>query len=186
MKHSFIAFTAMLLFICCAQKSEIPARPAADQSTPDKAVKSFWLDSEWWANCCNRSYLDYLKGFPFYSAQTLSHEEAKVGSLLAGHSLNQKNKIEKVDVQSDSRAIVWTSEYRFVGAEKVDTVQNILTKENRLWVIEDRLMHCIICDGKGRVDDLDQMMNKLESGVLSNATKPCPYCKGTGWRSLLF
>jgi DnaJ-class molecular chaperone len=97
-----------------------------------------------------------------------------------------KNRIEKVEVQSETRAVVSAAEVEYSEQESPTKMQYILTREKGVWVIEDQLEWCSRCKGTGQQEDFEQRMLDIQRGVYTtHPTKLCTLCKGRGWISKL-
>lgn len=166
----------------CRRSAAEEPRPVADQTTPDNAVKSYWTDANWLYRDGNRYFLEVLNGQTLYAPATLDllrqrarHENE------SGLAYTKEISIDRVDIQSESRAIVWVIKPADHGKAKT---KYLLTRQGKSWVIEDILTECVFCNGKGEVQDFEQAQKDMElHNCGTHPMKTCAYCKGKGWTS---
>jgi hypothetical protein len=187
MKNLLIIFWIFILFHACTedQKNESPENtsfanlekfsPQPDYSTPEKLIKSFWK-YRIWSDTVYRFDTSAVTLYRFYSQEFYGKQSTLVKRKLnelkeKGHYLIQ-SVIDKIENQSDSRVIVYTKEFGYEGDENFDNRKYVIVKENNKWSIEDCLSECWSCDGTGK--------DKYGSHSV------CEYCKGLGWRSMVF
>lgn len=176
-----------LFFISCSdeQKNEFIVDesniPKEDLSTPDNAYKSFiayktWMDSTVFN--VQVQALEKLKRnyYSFYNKELADTNEARLKQTInySRKSIikNINNTIEKVDIQSDTRAevIVSSSESTWgVYNDKTNVkYKYIYFKDKDKWLIEGRYQTCYHCDGLGRKKSY-------------YSSDQCETCKGKGW-----
>ncbi|HLX13320.1 MAG TPA: hypothetical protein VKS81_10955 [Bacteroidota bacterium] len=183
----FVLLACTVAFACRGNVPEKQASPPkADLSTPDNAVKSFWKSQIWQ----DTTFLPDTNLFGFFTEEGKEAYRESIGERrigLMGHNAKNNNKIEKVSVESDSRAVVLTEE--FIQLESIIVGEKdtkfILNKKGREWKIEDRLRECKACEGKGSVLDDDTLLKDIKAGLYG--TRPmmkCSACDGTGWKSM--
>jgi uncharacterized protein with PIN domain len=128
--------------------------------------------------------MDRLREDSVLSQNTIDRQRNRQKNALSQENSGDKNRIDKVEIQSESRALVWTSEWAVPDQENPDVTQYILTRGKGGWVIEDILERCIICKGTGQEVDSEQVIQDVQRGVYgTRPMKKCTYCKGRGWRS---
>lgn len=98
-----------------------------------------------------------------------------------------KNTILKVDIQSETRAVVHVMEFDYVGQEEPQEYRYLLTKTGAGWVIRDKTAACWNCHGSGKEADLEGHIERLKAGLRSEPEeRQCSHCGGTGWLSKIF
>lgn len=145
--------------------------PKIDRSTPDKLIQTSWSLQIW----RDTTTIDTFYSEP-YNSKRLNDYFNKVrknsfNKRLKAYELSP-NLIDKVEVQSDSRAVVVVQEYDY-NMEESQKVSIILSKENGEWFIDDKIYDCNFCDKTGKV--------KRYFGL-----EQCSYCNGLGKRSYYY
>lgn len=88
-----------------------------------------------------------------------------------------KNLIDKVDIESDSRAIVLTKELSYKDDDEFGEAKYIFTKQGNKWLLDDVLTKCWNCNGTGETFDYS---------LYSRIKTTCKYCNGRGWKSQFY
>lgn len=189
--RTLIIFFFVIIIAGCNKSNDnvnLSNSPEIDQSTPDKTVKSFLYYSVWYdtseTNLSNQFFISHKD--KFYSvfikdaADTLYAKQQK--NIKERKSTAKKIPvIDKVDIQSDSRAIVFvkTDEmtYGWDHDKTLMMLKYTLLKENNNWMIELIERTCSSCDGVGTRKDY--------SSLYSSSYKQCDICKGDGWINLI-
>jgi len=89
----------------------------------------------------------------------------------------------KVEVESESRAIVVASEFESAWEqEEAETGTYVLTRTSEeQWAIKDRLKQCWKCDGAGKHRDFDRELADMQAGQFGTTPmQRCEECHGTG------
>lgn len=163
--------------------------PKFDLSTPDKTVKSILAFNTWYdttetlllKDLYSQQSESYLSIFNKDASDSLSKHRNEYFSEKIKNA-SKKYKIDNVDIQSDSRAIVLvkTEEMTF-GWDHDKTLimmKYTLSKESDKWIIEDIESTCYSCDGVGT--------RKSYKSLYSNNYEKCDVCGGDGWISSIF
>jgi len=182
----------VILIIGCSESSNkvnLSDPPKIDQSTPDRTVKSFLNYSAWYdtseTNVANQFFISHKEDF--YSVFIKDASDtlyAKQQKNIKSRKANIKKLpiIDKVDIQSESRAIVLvkTDEmtYGWDHSKVLEMLKYTLLKENNKWMIELIERTCGSCDGFGTRKDY--------SSLYSTNYKQCDICKGDGWINLIY
>ena len=197
MIKSFTSYFILLLFLFGCNNSENNSvetkvkndPPKFDLSTPDKAVKSILAYNTWYdttetlllIDLYEKQSKEYLSIFNKDASDSLKkHREEYFTERIKNSS--KKYKIDNVDIQSDSRAIVLvkTEEMSF-GWDHDKTLimmKYTLSKESDKWILEDIESTCYSCDGVGT--------RKSYKSLYSTTYDKCDVCGGDGWISSIF
>jgi hypothetical protein len=188
MKSLFQLLLCILLFsLSCSQDKGIPQKPEFNLTSPDNSVKSFWTYIEWRNKCDQLQYKKLLNESPFFANNSKNTIQNNFSKELSKESYLKNNKIDKVDIQSPTRAIVWTLEVKYDKDDAPDSHKYILTKENDNWVFEDILSLCYRCKGTGQQDDLEEMKRNIKKYPYTAPPKiKCQNCNGKGWESFYY
>jgi DnaJ-class molecular chaperone len=163
--------------------------PKYDLSTPDKTVKSILAYNTWYdttetlllKDLYSQQSKNYYSIFSKDAIDSLSkHRQEYFSEKIKNAS--KKYKIDNVDIQSDSRAIVLvkTEEMTF-GWDHDKTLimmKYTLSKDTDKWIIEDIESTCYSCDGAGT--------RKSYKSIYSTTYEKCDVCGGDGWISSIF
>lgn len=163
--------------------------PQNDLSTPDKTVKSILAYNIWYdttetlllKDLYSQQSKHYYSFFSKDAIDSLSkHRKEYFSEKIKNASI--KYKIDNVDIQSDSRAIVLvkTEEMTF-GWDHDKTlimIRYTLSKDIDKWIIEDVESTCYSCDGVGT--------RKGYKSIYSTTYEKCDVCGGDGWISSIF
>lgn len=181
MKKLFLVIFCVLSIQCEKQNQSSPIikyiSPAVDYSTPDKLIRSIWTFQIWQDTTYDRDTSE----FKFYTSgvkMKLWDKYRKGKDELRSDNFRMQNVINKVSIESDSRAIVETKEKGYRNQKGFSEVKYILAKENNNWRVEDVLEICWNCKGEGKETDY--------SSLYSHIKTTCKYCDGLGWTSQLF
>jgi hypothetical protein len=185
MKNSAALFLIVLLFSCGQNNSnksgEILSKnkPTADLKTPDKALSSFW-DWKVWSDNNSSKDCDTAKMEYFSSSlkKNILNKFIKGEEIQRKFHSSFKNAIDKVNIESDTRAVVYAKELPYLNANTIEQIKYVLTKKGDEWFIDDFLGLCWNCKGEGKVAD--------DSQLFSISKTICKYCSGTGWKSRFF
>lgn len=180
-----VFFLLCSLVGCSNEDNRLPQKPKVDHSTPDNLVKSLWAASDWEAQSHNLKRQQELKGFDVFTLKTRQSILAKMEASRVKSSVRVGNKIEKVDIQSQTRAIVFTTEPVVYDDNKTETIQYILTTDGKNWFVDDILSSCYRCRGTGEIEDIDKELENIKSGIFSTTNITCPICKGRGLDSTI-
>lgn len=173
----FFLMTVLLLESCNSTKDEKSSsinetknesqKPTLDLSTPDMAVESYHKYNDWQNNNYRTLYKDYLKSLgELYEPVLLKAvRDSSFNNALNSKLTKEQFMIDKVEIQSDTRAIVLEKNLTF----GTNYYRYTLTKHNNNWYIRRIEDRCYICDGEGKM---------TYSGR-------CEYCKGTGWTDVI-
>lgn len=175
------AAAAALVLTMLSCSPELPPMPDVDLTSPDNVVKSLWRLRDWQEQ---RHYADSNTSlaFPVYTTKAKQRLQKKRQESADRPAHSEVNRIEKVDIESSTRAIVWSMEHDAPGiSSEPREVHYVLTSVQGDWVIEDVETKCSLCNGSGVISDLEQRLKDLNDGVYdSDPKKPCDYCKGDG------
>jgi len=171
----------------CGEKGpEMPARPPIDQTTPDRTVKSLWALDEWFERCQYAENQENLKHSVLHTANMRQRSLTDIAKRLAEPGPTDRFQIQKVEIESPTRAVVWTAE----PWRKDDTTpllkQYILANEKNKWVVDEILMRCLWCKGTGMETDTDTEYAMLAAGIFPDhpPERPCTRCNSKGWTSI--
>jgi hypothetical protein len=172
---------------CTNVDIKFPPEPKMDQSTPDNLVKSLWAHDNWVSRCSYLETLKYSKESTLFAPKVLQQTISQIETELAKPSDRDDNKIENVEIQSQSRAIVLTSETRYDNDKEPTTIKYILTSDTKKWFVEDIIVICRICEGTGKTKDNEKELSNLKAGIWENVPEiTCSSCKGKGWKSYIY
>ena len=141
MKKLIFLFLALILISCNSEdfKKEYESqKPKPNLSTPDNTVKSYWSFIIW-VDTTSFYNIDTTL-LEFYSAslkQYLLEKYNKRKNELKDFHYISKNLIEKVDIESDSRAIVLTKELSYKDDDSFDEAKYVFTKKGNKWLLDD-------------------------------------------------
>jgi DnaJ-class molecular chaperone len=121
------------------------------------------------------TFLEYYT--PSLKKHILDNYNKGKNELRKNHYFN-KNIIDKVSIESESRAIVMTKELSWKGADTYEENKYVFSKQGNKWFIEDILKVCWNCKGVGEAVD-------YRSGY-PYINRTCKYCNGTGWQSQFY
>lgn len=178
MKKLIFLFLAMILISCNSEdfKKEYESqKPKPNLSTPDNTVKSYWSFNIW-GDTTSFYNMDTTL-LEFYSAslkQYLLEKYNKRKNELKDFHYISKNLIDKVDIESDSRAIVLTKELSYKDDDSFDEAKYVFTKQGNKWLLDDIFVKCWNCNGTGET---------MDYSLYSRIKTTCNYCKGRGWKS---
>lgn len=182
MKKLIFVSIALLFFACSKsgeKKDYEKLKPKASLETPDIAVKSFWAHKIW-QDTTSFYNLDTTL-LEYYSSPLKKHilenYNKEKNELRENHFFN-KNMIDKVNVESESRAIVITKEFTWKGSDKYEEYKYIFSRQDDKWFIEDILKVCWNCNGVGEATDY--------AGGYPYMNKTCKHCNGSGWKSQFY
>jgi hypothetical protein len=186
-----VAFIGVLLLVlfgmgCTSQdknetKSKVPQKPVIDQSTPDKAILSFW-DMQIYDSELRVEEMKARDLYKLYSSKARNEILINRGKRNITDLKNEKKIIEKIEIQTDTRAVVYVKGPEYGPDSVNDDWKYILGKEKNVWVLEDILVLCYLCKGTGEVNDYSKA-NPNTNGI---PKRKCDSCCGMGWRSHVY
>jgi hypothetical protein len=169
--------------------AQIGKPPKFDLSTPENAVKTRWAYSQYESLVASaRSLNNDDLSDEFYEPLAKTAIQAKRQERFAMQKRPLNNTISKVVIETPTRAIVETNEFRWLGAKKRDFKKYVLVKMENRWLIENELVQCWSCEGTGQKRDFDRERYNFLRGIEPNVTpmKECDSCGGSGWNSLIY
>lgn len=185
MPRFIIVFLLCSLIGCTNEAIKFPPKPKADHTTPDNVVKSLWAEYDWQEQCDVLRFQKVWKEFGLFALKTRQSKLAEIEAHRVKPSARKDNKIDKVDIQSQTRALVFTTESEYIDDKKSTKFQYILTTDSKNWVIEDIITSCYGCNGTGEADDYEKSLANLKSGIFTTPKITCPICKGKGVKSII-
>jgi len=191
---SFLVFLFLLSFtISCDESSQrqidlkiYGKKPEMNLSTPDETVRSILKFSEWYDSTrsnVSKSFNDLVieSYLSFYTKETSDSLRKSIYEN-DDEDKNDKPKIDNVDIQSDTRAIVLvktSGESWGIYFDKVPIIEKyILYKSKENWLVEDIEKTCFSCDGTGKERD-------YSGSIYNKSYEPCEHCGGDGWLSTI-
>lgn len=117
-------------------------------TSPDNAIKTYWKMLIWNDTLPNKdtSFLFLYTAeakIKLKQSAIKSMNEHKIDNFRTG------KKIDKVEIETDSRAVVWVSEFLYQGDKDPDKSKYTLSKANNKWLIEGIEETCSYCNGTG-------------------------------------
>jgi hypothetical protein len=182
MKKLFVLLL-IIIFYSCNQNSPIKTqdeiyntRPKANLQTPENAVKTY-LTFKTWSDTVsmNRNDNDELVFYSQSSRQYIQDSFKKIDDKKRNYYKTSSYVIDKVVLENDRQALVFTKESVYPNAESLVQVKYALTKNLDTWLIDDILDRCFYCNKDGKTVD-----------IYSNINSDCKYCGGTGWKSKFY
>lgn len=161
--------------------------PVIDRSTPDRLVESLWEYQTWETT---REAEEELKAphpeFEAYASEVTARLRAVASEELKQAGWRKRNRIESVNVESPSRAVVLVSEASPWTETRSERTYLLAHAEDG-WVIRDVTQVCWRCNGVGEVEDHDQELADMELGRFDTSPRmTCDVCYGAGRTSAFF
>lgn len=151
MKSWTLIVIALLLTSCGGERKQETAKvspPQTNLATPDNVLKSYWTFQVWQ----DTTYSMDTSAFSFYSTRVrteLANKYAKQKADLKSSPFRLRNNIDKVNIESESRAVVMTKELDYQSSDNFSERKYVLAKEQSSWLVDDILEGCWNCKGEG-------------------------------------
>jgi hypothetical protein len=164
-----------------------PPKPPVSQDTPDNTIRSVWALLDWQETQNLSETARGVDDLWAFSSRVKTHMQESARSKLTVPRSSSRNTIDRVEVESDTRAVIWAHVYPEGRETNPVVTKYLLTKEATRWMVEDVLSPCIICKGSGETEDYEKKTRDLQRRIYdSDPRKKCEYCKGLGWKSTIY
>lgn len=132
-------------------------------TSPDNAIKTYWK-IQIFNDTTEKIDTTYFYLFSTDAKAKRIQKTNKAQSELKASNFRVANKIDKVEMETDSRAKVWAIEYTYPECKDPDVLKYTLVKVANKWLIESIDVKCSLCKGTGIWYD-----------------EKCKFCDATGW-----